>query len=174
MQGLHGVSELPIAPARYSQDELQGLPVGQLHLLQLIHIVKREQAAIGHDDQALDVRVAAEHLLERGQQCRRLSLVAIEDLVINRQALGCLHHAQHELARDDAFLAHAELYQLQQKSYLWGLLKFKVMPSFDHDNFPFDVFRKCLELFVKGQDAEIERLFQVEYPSYSYTGIFDR
>ena len=95
----------------------------------------------------------------------------VEDTQTDR-AFGGLFvvYSRHEFN----FIAHAELYQKQQKSYLLGLLKFKVMPSFDHDNLPFDVFRKCLELFVKGQDAEIERLFQVEYPSYSYTGIFDR
>ena len=95
----------------------------------------------------------------------------VEDTQTDRAFGGLFEvYSRHEFN----FLAHAELYQKQQKSYLLGLLKFKVMPSFDHDNFPFDVFRKCLELFVKGQDAEIERLFQVEYPSYSYTGIFDR
>ena len=95
----------------------------------------------------------------------------VEDTQTDRTFGGLFEvYSRHEFN----FLAHAELYQKQQKSYLLGLLKFKVMPSFDHDNFPFDVFRKCLELFVKGQDAEIERLFQMEYPSYSNTGIFDR
>ena len=72
------------------------------------------------------------------------------------------------------FHAHAELYQKQQKSYLFGLFKSSALPTFDNENLPFTVFRDCLALFLNGNDAEIEALFSKAYEGYVNTGIFDK
>lgn len=45
---------------------------------------------------------------ERGH----LGRVAIEHLVVQRQALGGLHHSEHDLARNDPLLGHAEVAQV--------------------------------------------------------------
>lgn len=71
------------------------------------------------------------------------------------------------------FMAHAELYQKQQKSSFFGLFKSEEFPSFDHKDLPFDVFKTCLENFLRGNDVEVERLMKGEYPSYAFTGDFD-
>jgi transposase len=63
---------------------------------------------VSHHDQPPDVRVAAEHALERGLEGGRLGGVALEYLVVDRQPVGRLHHAQHELAGDHALPGHAE------------------------------------------------------------------
>ncbi len=53
--------------------------------------------------------IATEHLLERGLQRRRLGCVAVEDLVVDRHALGRLHDTQHELACNHTLLGHTEM-----------------------------------------------------------------
>ncbi|AYO55483.1 MULTISPECIES: hypothetical protein [Acinetobacter] len=65
---------------------------------------------------------------------------------------------------DYNFICHAEIYQKQPKSHLFGLFKSEVMPSFDNEQTPFDVFRHSLERFLQGNDAEVERLLNIEYP----------
>jgi hypothetical protein len=70
------------------------------------------------------------------------------------------------------FSVHAELYQKQKKSHLFGLFKSEVMPSFDNDDMPFEVFRHCLEKFMRGDDLEIERLMSAQYKSYGDTDSF--
>ncbi len=55
------------------------------------------------------MRVAREHLLQGGLQGRRLGGVAVEHLVEDRHAVGCLHHAQQELPGDHALLGQAEV-----------------------------------------------------------------
>jgi len=103
------VHELPIAPPRHGKDELQRLTAGQLHLGQLIHVVQRQQPAVGHHDQPLDLRKARQHSLERWQQGGRLGLVAAKHLVVDRQTLGRLHYTEHEMAGNDTLLGHAVL-----------------------------------------------------------------
>jgi hypothetical protein len=77
--------------------------------LQRLQIVQAEQAAIGHQHQAAQMREALHDLLDDRQHRLGLGRVALEDLVIDRQALAGLHHAQHELTSDQALLGHAEL-----------------------------------------------------------------
>ncbi|MBJ9954775.1 MULTISPECIES: hypothetical protein [unclassified Acinetobacter] len=72
------------------------------------------------------------------------------------------------------FNVHAELYQKQQKSHFFGLFKSESMPSFDNDNLPFEVFRDCLEKFLRGNDSEIERLLKIKYKSYAHTDPYDK
>jgi hypothetical protein len=72
------------------------------------------------------------------------------------------------------FGVHAELYQKQQKSHLFGLFKSEAMPSFDNDDVPFEVFRDCLDKFLRGNDAEVERLLNTKYKSYGHTDVFSR
>lgn len=48
------------------------------------------------------------------------------------------------------------------------------MPSFDNDNLPFEVFRDCLEKFLRGNDSEIERLLKIKYKSYAHTDPYDK
>lgn len=69
-------------------------------------------------------------------------------------------------ANDYNFNCHAEIYQKRQKSYLFGLFKSEVMPSFDNDEVPFEVFQTGIELFLQGNDAEVERLLQINYPQH--------
>lgn len=64
------------------------------------------------------------------------------------------------------FNCHTELYQKRQKSHFFGLFKSEVMPSFDQDDVPLDVFRNCLVFFLQGKDAEIEQLFKIDYPRH--------
>jgi hypothetical protein len=106
LQQLH---ELGVAPPRHRQDELQWPVVSDLQRRERLDVVQRQQPPVGHHHQAADVRVSRQHLLQRRLQCRRLGRVAVEDLVVDRHAVGRLHHAQHELAGDDAFLGHAEV-----------------------------------------------------------------
>ena len=80
-----------------------------MQLGQRLDVVEREQPAVGYHHQAADVRVARQHLLERGLQRWGLGRVAVEDLVEDRHAIGHLHHAQHELAGDHALFGHTEV-----------------------------------------------------------------
>jgi hypothetical protein len=48
MHVLQEFGELAIAPARNRKDEFQRLPVWQAPLLQLLDVVQRQQAAVGH------------------------------------------------------------------------------------------------------------------------------
>ena len=111
LDGLQHLGEFAIAPARHGQGESHGACVGrfsrQFDLAQLFQVVQRQQAAVGHHDQSPEVREAFHHLAQRGQQGGPLGLVAIEHLVVDRQAHGRLHHAQIELAGDNTFLGHA-------------------------------------------------------------------
>ncbi len=66
------------------------------------------------------------------------------------------------------FNAHAEIYQKQFKSHLFGLFKTEALPSFDNEDVPFNIFRNTLELFLQSHDTEIERLFSIEYPHYGF------
>ena len=75
---------------------------------QRLDIVQRQQAPVGHHHQAANVGITCQYLLERRLQRRCLGRVAIKDLVIDRHAVLRLHHAQHELARNDPFLGHPE------------------------------------------------------------------
>ena len=50
---------------------------------------------------------AGKHFLKRGDQRRRLGLIAVKHLVVDRQAFGGLHHPEHELAGNQALLGHA-------------------------------------------------------------------
>ena len=92
MEGFQQIHKLGIAPSRYRQDELQWAATRQPDRLQLRQVVGGQQAAIGHGDDPLD-RKAPEHLLEHRLEGRHLGSVAIEHLVIQRDALGGLHHA---------------------------------------------------------------------------------
>ena len=107
LEGSQNLLELAVAPARHRQDELQRLIARQPELAQLLDVVERQQSAVGHDDQPPDVRIAAQHLLQRRRERGRLGGVAGEDLVVDRQALGGLHHAEHELPGDEPLLRHA-------------------------------------------------------------------
>ena len=95
----------------------------------------------------------------------------VEQIQSGRKFGGLLIAYSHDQYN---FNVHAELYQKQQKSHLFGLFKSESLPSFDNENLPFDVFRNCLEKFLQGNDAEIERLFRIAYPSYVNTGVWDR
>ncbi len=67
--GLHGLQdfgELAITPPRHRQDELHRLAAGQLQLRQGGHIVQRQQASVGHDDQTADVRIPFEQGAQHG------------------------------------------------------------------------------------------------------------
>ena len=105
--------ELAVAPPRHRQDVLQRTrPVGsgrQLQRLQRIEVVQRQQPPVRHQHQAADVREPPQQPLEHWQQRLTLAGVAIEHLVVDRQAIGRLHHAQQELSCDHAFLAQAVL-----------------------------------------------------------------
>ena len=61
------------------------------------------------------------------------------------------------------FNPHAELFQKQQKTRLLGLFKYQAFPTFENQTVPFDIFRRCLDLFLKDQDAEIEKLLVDDY-----------
>lgn len=101
--------ELVVAAARHRQDEFQRLAVAHLRGTQGLEVVQAEQAAVGHQHHALERGEARQHLLHGRQQRGGLGGVAVEHFVVQRNAFGGLHHTQHELAGDDAFLGHAEL-----------------------------------------------------------------
>jgi len=109
VEGFEQLDELVVAPARHGDDELERFAAGQAHGLECLEIVQAQQAPVGHQHQALHRREALEHLGERGQQDARLTRVAVEHLVVDRQPLGGLHHAEHELAGDQPLLGHAVL-----------------------------------------------------------------
>ena len=95
----------------------------------------------------------------------------IEDVATERKIGGLfMVYSRHEYN----FHAHAELFQKQQKSHFFGLFKSQSLPSFDNDALPFEEFRACLELFLKGNDLVIEKTLAEEYPHYENIGIFDK
>jgi hypothetical protein len=55
------------------------------------------------------MRVARQHLAHRGQHRGSFGRVAVKHLVVDRHAIGRLHHAEHELPGHHAFLGHAEV-----------------------------------------------------------------
>ena len=79
--------------------------------LQLGQVVGGQQPAIGHRDDALDGE-SLHDLLDDRVERGHLGRVAIEHLVVQRQALGSLHHAEHDLARNQPLLGHAEVAQV--------------------------------------------------------------
>jgi len=93
----------------HGQDELQCPIARQLQLAEHLQVVQRQQPPIGHHHQALHMRVALQHALQCGLERGALAGVAVEHLVVDRQAIGRLHHAQQELPGNDTFLGHAEL-----------------------------------------------------------------
>jgi hypothetical protein len=95
----------------------------------------------------------------------------VEEIQSGRKFGGLLIAYSHDQYN---FNVHAELYQKQQKSHLFGLFKSESMPSFDNDDVPFEVFRDCLEKFLRGNDSEIERLLKIKYKSYGHTDAFSR
>ena len=102
------VHKLAVAPAGHGQDELQRLAAGQLHGLQVGQVVDGQQAPIGHGDDAFD-EVALHDLLDDGLERAHLTSIALKDLVVQRQTIGRLHHAQHDLPGDQPLFGHAEL-----------------------------------------------------------------
>jgi hypothetical protein len=102
------LQELVVAPSRHREDELQGTTVGQADLPQRLQVVETQQAAVGDQDQPAHAREALEHRAQGRQQGAGLGDVAVEHLVVDRYALGGLHHPQQELAGDHALLGHAE------------------------------------------------------------------
>ncbi len=109
---LQDLGELGVAPPRHGQDELHGL-LGAAHALpaQPLQIVQAEQTAIGHQHHALD-RVQRQNLLNHGAERRCLGRVPFPDPMRQRQSLGRLHHAEHELATHPPVLGQAELAQV--------------------------------------------------------------
>ncbi|SAL07562.1 hypothetical protein AWB78_08633 [Caballeronia calidae] len=101
--------KLLIASPRDCQNEFERPSAGPAQFIECFEVVQAKQAPVGHQHQPLDRRKSRKHRLERGQQRFRLCRIAVKYLVIDRQAFGRLHHAEHELPRDQAFLAHAEL-----------------------------------------------------------------
>ena len=107
LEGGQDLLELAVAPPGHRQDELQRLVTLQPELAQLLDVVERQQPAVGHHDQPPNVRVARQHLLQRWLERGCLRRVAGEDLVVDRHAVGGLHHAEHELPGDQPLLGHA-------------------------------------------------------------------
>jgi hypothetical protein len=103
------LNELTGPPPRHSQDEFQCLAAGQGDAGEFGQIVDRQQSAVGHHHQAADVWVARKHLAHCGQHRGCLGRVAVKHLVVDRHAIGRLHHAQQELACHRALLGHAEV-----------------------------------------------------------------
>ena len=108
LQGLQDLGEIAVAPPRHRQDELKRLCIGQRELGKRLDVVEREQPPVGDHDQAPNMRVTRQHLGERRQQRRHLGRMAGKDFVVDRNALCGLHDAEHELACDQALLAHSE------------------------------------------------------------------
>ncbi len=78
-----------LATPRHSEDELDRLTTGRRERRELFDVVEREQAAIGHDDQALQMRIAPEHRGEHRHQRGRLRSVAGEHLVVDLPSAVC-------------------------------------------------------------------------------------
>ena len=102
------IHELAVAPAGHGQDELQRLAAGQLHGLQVGQVVDGQQASVGHGDDAFN-GVALHDLVDDGLERTHLARVALKDLVVQRQTIGRLHHAQHDLPGDQPLFGHAVL-----------------------------------------------------------------
>ena len=102
------VHKFAVAPAGHGQDELHRLAAGQFHGLQAGQVVDGQQTPVGHGDDAFD-GVALDDLLDDGLERAHLARVALKDLVVQRQTIGRLHHALHDLPGDQPLFGHAVL-----------------------------------------------------------------
>ena len=103
-----GIHQLGITARWHGQNELQPAAALVSQGGQIADVLKAQQPAVGHEDDALDGE-ALQHCRQHGLQRLRLGDVAGVDGVHQREALGGLHHAENELPGDAAHvLVHAE------------------------------------------------------------------
>ena len=86
--------------AWHGQDEFQQATAREHDRLQFCQVVGRQQAPISHCDDAFD-REARNDLLNHGIERAELGGIAVEDLAIQRQTVGGLHDAEHDLAHNE-------------------------------------------------------------------------
>ena len=99
--------KLAVAAPRHGQNELQLATAWQRDGPHFLEVVGRQQASISHGNDALDGE-PLDDLLDRWHEGFDLRRVAVEHLVVERQAVSGLHHAEHDLACDHALFGHAE------------------------------------------------------------------
>ena len=101
-----GLDQLFVAACRDGEDELQRAPALFGQRCQCIDVVEAQQATVSYQDHALDGE-ALQDSGQHGQQGLGLGHVARMHSMHQRQALGGLHEAKDELARDaTGFLVH--------------------------------------------------------------------
>ena len=106
-EGAEGIHQLGIATRRHGEDELQRAPALLGQIGQCADVVEAQEASVGHQNDALDGK-ALQDGRQHGLQGLRLGDVAGVDGVHERQAIGRLHDAEHELSGDAAdLLVHA-------------------------------------------------------------------
>jgi hypothetical protein len=103
------LDQFAVAPGGDGEDELErpAAPGLLRQGRQLADVLEAEKPAIGHEDDALD-REALQDGRQHGLQGLRLGHVARVNGMHERQPIGGLRHAEHELARDPTgLLVHA-------------------------------------------------------------------
>ncbi|MPM64824.1 hypothetical protein SDC9_111715 [bioreactor metagenome] len=108
LKGVEQFGKFAITPTGNGQHELQWLTAFQADLGERLQVVQRQQAPICHQHHPANRREAFEHRLQGRQQRRRFRRVTGKHLVVDRQAITRLHHTEHHLTSDEAFLGHAE------------------------------------------------------------------
>jgi hypothetical protein len=98
-----GLDQVGVATGGHGQDKLQLAPALIDQRGQVADILKAQQAAVRHQDDALD-RKPLKNRLQRGLQRLRFSDIAGVDGMHQREALRGLDHTQHELSGDAARL----------------------------------------------------------------------
>ncbi|KVZ41191.1 hypothetical protein WK57_19130 [Burkholderia ubonensis] len=101
--------EVAVAPCRHRQDELER-PIVDLNRFDRFEVVQRQQTAISDQHDPPD-RVTRQHLLDGRHQRSGFGGIAGEHLMVDRQPVGRLHNAKHDLPGDVALLGEAELAQ---------------------------------------------------------------
>ena len=63
------------------------------------------------------------------------------------------------------FHVETALYQKQEKSYLFGLIKSNKLPVFESEYVPFKAFRQGLKSFLDGNDQAVQLMCDTYFPT---------
>ena len=102
--------KLPVASCRYRKNELQ-IMIPHLDLTNALQVIQRKKPTIRYQHHTL-YGVQFEDFLNSWYQCFGLSCVALKQLVVDRQSICGLHHAEHDLSVNAPFLGETILADL--------------------------------------------------------------